>query len=606
MPVIVRGFQNYDLTNPIEAYQPGAAAFLGGQTLSGWGLPSTGIGIGIRTAYAIGLSNITLSGGATLYNMSVPQTLPTIDNVRTDTTSQSISTLIYNPVFIGKLSEGGSIALCMYVKPDNNPTPETCFYLAAKKYEQTPDGAAQSARVTWNYSSYAGSDPEYQRTGIENSDFAQYPLIKMYRTTIEEKEFYIIAVGVNAANQPVISSGMYVGTVFYAIPCVWFEDRLPIEYIGQESEPDPETGFDVQPVNVDSVDWATVSDTNPYGVNSEDGGLSVVLPTKSEYSKILGQVYRGDAEGAFNLIGQIFASGVGGNTHRPADEVQAILSGILSLHTVPTIADYDRDSFYYATISGYSCPIAFPYAVLASPGEQTIFSVEKTIPPIPARMNSFLDYEPYTHITLKLPFFNPVDIPASDFWEFGTKYSKTITCRYLIDILSGLMHVDVKIKEHLLYSMSTSVKTEIPIIGSGSNGGNLAAITKAISSTAELAKVSGGNPLGLAAGAVAGSLGVTEALSHIHEGTTIGKGGFSGLAPSLEPRQAYIIITTPREEIPHNHIEQVGMQSMIGYDSFSSLTGWNVFRSVDLSSVDAPQSVKDDIISKLRQGVYIV
>lgn len=602
MPVIVRGFQYYDLTNPIEAYQPGAAAFLGGQTLSGWGLPSTGNGIGIRTAYAIGLSNITLSGGATLYNMSVPQTLPTIDNVRTDTTSQSISTLIYNPVFIGKISEGGSIALCMYVKPDNNPTPQTCFYLTAKKYEQTPNGAAQSERLTWSYTNYAGSDPEYQRTGIENPDFAQYPLIKMYRTTIEEKEFYVVAVGVNAANQPVISSGMYLGTVFYAIPCVWFKDRLPIEYIGPEAEPDPETGFDVQPENVDAVEWAKISDTNPYGVNTNDGGLTVLLPSKSQYSAIAGLIYRGYSEGFFNSISQFFSSIVGGNTHRAAEEVNIILQGILSLHTVPKITTYNTTTQKFETISGYL--VANPVSI-NSPGSQTVFEVTKTIPSIAARMGSFLDYEPYTRITLKLPFFNPVEIPASDFWEFGTNQSKQISCRYIIDILSGLLHVDVKIKEHLIFSMSTSVKTEIPIIGSGSNGGNLAAITKAISSTAELAKVSGGNPITGAAGIVSGGLSVAETVSTIHEGVTIGKGGFSGLAPMLEPRQAYLIITTPKAAIPKNHISQIGMMSKTGYDSFASLKGWNVFESIDLSAVDAPQEIKQDIINRLRQGVFI-
>lgn len=626
MAVIVRGYQYYDLKNPVEAWSPGAAAFLGGQTLSDWGLPSTGIGIGMRTAYSIGLSNITLSGGTTLYNMSVPQSLPVVDNVRTDTESQSISTLIYNPVFIGKITEGGSIALCMYVKPDNNPTPQTCFYLAAKKYEQTPDGAEQSARITWTYSNYAGSDPEYQRTGIENPDFSQYPLIKMYRTTIEEKEFYIIAVGVNAANQPVISSGMYLGTVFYAIPCVWFEDRIPVPYVGPVSKESVEASFMPAAEKSDSIYSRTGYDDNPYGVNL-GSGIKLIFPAQQPDDSILPKnmqdiingIYRGRAEGFLNQASQTIAQVIGGNSNRPADEISAILNGILTTHSIPDIYDrssgghgYASASTSFRSIAGYE--ITDQDLTVTTPGSKTIFREYYSSPRgIDPCLNCFLDYEPYTSMILKLPFFPPLSLEPS------AVYGNAIQCTYTIDILTGLLSVDVAIvesgKSYIISTMQQNVKTSIPIMGQGAQAGALEKITSGVMSTMG-SLCSGSTNLS----GYMGMLGAIDTVSKSSTGVAVGKYSTDGLGAYLSPRSAYLIITHPEAAIPAseidgapvgNFLQEIGMAASLGgkVKDFKHPAGYAhgfaSFYAADLSSVPCTEQEKQELSSLLREGVMI-
>ena len=631
MAVVVRGFQQPDLTNPVQTWQPGAAAFLGTQTLSNWGMSNENQ-FGVRTAKSIGASNITLSGGQTIYNAAVPQTLPNYQTTDNDTISNLSTTAVYNPIFIGKDSDGYTIGLTISYGLGLPPNNEKCFKILPFGYKQTPTGT-KNVRTTWNYYDYpigTSYNPGAGYMQVENNPTWQnYPLVKMYRTTLFETEYYCFAFGVNAANQPAILSGQYVGAVFFIVPCAWFEDRIPVPFVGDTSEPDPETAFYPVEKYSDTITGRTDFNVNPYGVNDSGGGIKIVFPSidgegtpyTGYLSDILSGIYRGANDGFLNMASQTIAEYIGGNTARAWDEIQAIYNGIVSCHTVPVLTStYFANAATFKTVCGYN--VLLNTISLGSPGQQTIFSRTFYSDIIDQRLNCFLDFEPYTAITLKIPFCSPIQIQPS------ALYGKSIKVSYKIDILTGLLSADISIysssTDYIISTLQANVKTNIPIMGAGASD---PALNKIASSTISLLSSFGAAPAGAsgemssgfsfnipqAAGAIYSGM---DAISKAGAGVPVGQMSVDGLGVYLASRSAYIIISRPTAAVPagqdeqygslqQNYLEQVGLASNVGGKVSFFAGGFAKFRSVDLSAVNAPEEIKRDILTRLNEGVYI-
>ena len=635
-------YTDYKCTNPAIALTIGVAAATGwAADPENWNsvVPSEFSEAKILWTNAKTIYNnegsITLSGGSALYNNAVSQTIPWYNEVETDKELNGSSNVVYNPMFCSYDAENHLsyyIALAAF-NPTNGKPQQYSMHFGY--YTQEPEDASGNNRTSWRYWKYNTVVwPELFYPGGVPSYFpSEFSMVKVYKLALGDILYYLFAFGVSADNRYNVQQSISNGTDFVAIPVEFFQDKEARPWVGDESESDEETGFSPTTEIHDVITSRELSDEqrNPFGINAGTGcGLKVVFPNKQRpggvltsdnyLNYILGCIYRGRAAGLFNKLEQRFSGSFNGNTNRPAEEVSAMISAIVCCHTVPYFTVYESSYTKITSLGGYSLNIAdfglrywndntAEYAdylnkanSLLAPSK-TIFDSAHTSSVIAPRLNCFLDYEPYTKMTLQLPFFKPISLSPS------MVYDHTITANYRIDILTGFLYVDVFAGNVLVTSMSTNVKTDIPIIGQGANGGGLSKIMSSISSLA-----TSSNESQLVSNGITSAFNIADAISTSKFGTVVGKEGNPALAPYCTPRTAYLMITHPRAAIPVARdgefndtvfLNQLGMRANLGYKIKELAGGWNKFSAVNLSQVNAPQYIKDDILSKLREGVYI-
>lgn len=566
---------------------------------------------------------ITLSGGSAIYDCSIEQTIPYADEVETDTKSNLITTEIYNPFFISHDGENNaSYALSIWAKPTTTQVYKW-FDLRIYYYTQTPEDATLNTRETWNYNDeYNVVTPLsellylYQSPAQWDTNMRQ---IKMYKLTLSENEYYMFVFGVSAIGKYNDgSTGITAGTTFIAIPVDYFKDKEPKPWVGPTSEDDSEEGFAPPEGGEwhDSISTYEDHSNNPYLANN-GSGLKIILPgwdttggqpsVFNHLSNILNGIYRGSSDSFLNMVGQEIISQADGNVTRPIDEIQAICNGIVCCHTLPVIREgytsYITSATSFLTISGYN--VLLNQIDVGSPGQQTVFRQTFITDYITPRLNCFLDYEPYTSIVLKIPFLPPISLPPS------AVYNHRLHIIFKIDILTGFLHCDVMImgngyneNSYIYTTLEQNIKTDVPIMGAGGQSG---VIGKIVSGLGGLVSK---NPISM----ISSGLGLVDSISRINEATVAGKETFDGLSPYFASRDAYLIITHPKAAIPAakedgqlsgTFLKEVGMAANLGLKVSQCAGGWSKFSSVDLSTVDAPQEVKEDIIARLREGVYI-
>lgn len=480
------------------------------------------------------------------------------------------------------------------------------FTIERLYYTQSPQEGERTAWKYWGVADGSTFAKEYTLPIYKTDVNAGKGNIFLSSTVIGEKEYIVFICGVDASGQ------VNANTYMYALPK---SISMPSEgepYVGPVSAESVETSFVPTEEIHDDISFTSVAPNELYNVNNNPDGMGIRLqiPTFGQLSRIFAAIYRGTSQGIFNLITQTWAELMGGNANRSADEIQAILNAILCCHSLPVIVP---EGTYVAspsphvgmtTIAGYYLGLSdfgLTPTDIQNPGYKSIFQSSYTVHSVTPRLNCFLDYEPYTKMTLKIPFFSPISVPPS------LIYNNMLTFHFSIDLISGLLACDIKCHGTILTTMTTNVKTDIPLMGSGSNGAGLQKITTAIAG----GLISGG----VSDAAVIGQgLTLADELSKANTGIVVGKEGSSNLAPYFAPRSVYLIITHPKAAIPAakedgkikgTFLDQVGMAANLGYKISECAGGWNKFSSVDLSQVQAPQAVKEDILARLREGVYI-
>ena len=640
MAAIVNFYSDSQCTVPGQVIIPGVAAITGEKAnVNNWihcawrtGLQSISRG-DILVSNARDLApvdgQIVLSGGTAIYDCSINQTIPYDDLVETDTVTEQSTGLIYNPYFISFDEEDESSFVISISATSSTEQTYNYFKFGLMYYRQTPVDASKRDRENWSYNGdvsnpLALSDLLYLFKATSQWD-ANMRQIKMYKVTLgDEKDYYLFAFGVtadgkynDASNPGVLSPG----TNFIAVPADYFKDKEPMPWVGPPGEDDSEEGFAPENEIHDIVLPKDIAPNDLYNANepvlSGKGGFYVLLPNWIGESTVRTNVvpfiqtaiYRGRSEGLFNLVSQQWDEILGGTGNRNADEIQAILSAIVCCHNVPVIlknGTYLHSWHTFRTIAGYGIDLSEYNVsnVIGCTGSYTlggggvVFQDSYTAKLVGPRLNCFLDYEPYTQITLKLPFFPPISLPPS------LVYDSIMTFRFTIDLITGFLGCDVIVNSSIFTTLTTNVKTDIPFFGTGTSGAGLSKITTAIAGA-----MSG--DMGNAGQMFSAGLNIANEISLAGTGIAIGREGSTNLAPYFASRSAYVLITHPRAAIPVSksgkatYLDEVGMAANLAYKVGECAGGWNKFSSVDLSTVQAPQAVKDDILAQLMQGVYI-
>lgn len=220
--------------------------------------------------------------------------------------------------------------------------------------------------------------------------------------------------------------------------------------------------------------------------------------------------------------------------------------------------------------------------------------------------NTFLDYEPFTKVSIYLPF---VGIRQLDTDEV---MGQSLTVTYQFDNVSGSCIAFVIVNGAVRYTFSGSCAIGIPISQSNWGQTYMAAATIAAGGItgavgAGVGAMAGATSMGAVAGQAA--LGAGQGIATASGlGSAIGKptvsrsGSISGAASALGVPYPYLIIERPVKASSANPAPVTGLISGRTLP-LASLSGYNIIESVHLSGVPATASELDEIERLLYQGV---
>lgn len=624
-------------TNPVYQLQPGQAGLVGyWADPANWTIQQIATGkeddqgnpLYIRATYINKDKNgasvsqgcdfgLAASGGAILYDLRTAEdSFEVLDDViLSDTVNNGTTQAFTNAFFSGVIDYGEDLKRSAFVRFSNGIYNRSVF-VQVGSYRQTPAEADKDQRQTWNYETsdgyYASSQMFCRSFQAEIAANSQWGFVRVYSLVIGGVDCYAFFVGVDFAGG-FNDTGNYTSYII-AVPKDLYKDKIPRPYVGPVSKDSAEGSFvPVRPWD-DSIPSRTISDANPYGFNSGNGLRLTVLP-KALYSYIMQGIYTGYSDSYINAASQLIDRVIGGSGHRPADEVRAIVGGVLCCHSVPALTNYVSGlASDIRTICGYRC---FSLAASFPLAGQMIYTIDTARFNLAPRLNSFLDYEPFTAISLHVPFCGMCSLQPSQ------AYGNDIYLHYVVDIYSGAVSCDVHIagttggkteyKDYVYTTLQGSFATDMPVMGAGATQSPLQQIAKGVTgiTTAQLAaNTATGSRAALAAAdlkaaKLSAAIGAAETIETAGRGTAIGSASSEGLASYLSNRAVYVIIDRPEPAVPEGYAEMQGVPAHLG-GTVGGFGGWTEFEAVDLSSVtQATQAEKEQIIRELKAGVFV-
>lgn len=207
---------------------------------------------------------------------------------------------------------------------------------------------------------------------------------------------------------------------------------------------------------------------------------------------------------------------------------------------------------------------------------------------IKERWGAYLDYDPYTELSLYLPFIGIKNIKADDVM------GKTISLMYSLDILSGACIAYIRpIGGSVLYEWSGQCALQIPITGQNwDNIFSTAATTAAAIGSALF------SPSAISAGAIASSaVQAVSAKPRVERSGAVN--GITGFLGQLRP---YLIRVIPDTYIPANQNKFIGYPSFVTIN-LSSLSGYNEISSIHIEGIPATGNELSEIETLLKGGV---
>lgn len=218
--------------------------------------------------------------------------------------------------------------------------------------------------------------------------------------------------------------------------------------------------------------------------------------------------------------------------------------------------------------------------------------------------NCFLDYAPYTKVSIYLPFIGIRELNTDEV------IGKSIGVHYQFDNISGACIAFIKVGSSVRYTFTGSCAVGIPL--SQSNWGQLY-IGAATAAAAVLGGAAAGIGAGIASGTETAGLGQMAlggaakqaggALSSVLQKPTISRSGsVSGAASTLGVNYPYLIIVRPDKAKVSNPAPVTGITCGRTL-SLGSLSGYNIIEHVHLHGIAATGPELEEIERLLYEGV---
>jgi hypothetical protein len=328
----------------------------------------------------------------------------------------------------------------------------------------------------------------------------------------------------------------------------------------------------LKPGDLDSIDPAEIPDL-PSISAANLGFITMYNPTVAQLHALSDFMW----SGAFDLA-----------TYKKlfSDPMQSII-GLAIVPVQPTVAG-SKNVHFGSIDSGVSMPYLSTNYVRVDCGW---CDVERYI-------GCFMDNEPYTKISIYLPFIGIRQISADDV------IGGSIHAVYNIDVLSGACACFIEHNSRgVLYSYNGSCITNVPLTAVNFSG----AIQNAVSAIGSAVGMVAGMATGAAPVAAMGAVGLltsaaNTALNSKPQVQRSGNlGGSAGIMSIMTP---YVIIERPSLSVPNNVQHYVGQTSNITM-SLGSCRGFTLCEYVHIDNVSATTEEIAEIESLLKQGVIL-
>ena len=532
----------------------------------------------------------------------------------TDTKTQSDTTPENNMFFISthdnvsptiETYDGSAIVLQIYSNLQYNTTPNTTVTVTASlfQYGQSPSPNSGN-RTRWDY--FTSSSQRIYAISLGQNNSSEYGNIGFVKITLPWGEnnsnidFVGIVSGFNDAGN-FRSSGNITGGSIMLFPAALWTDatKTPTPYIGPVSKDSAESSFipDRGLIHDSIASRDLTGIKNPYGFNS--GALKLCKITNTAYGLLCAQIFNGSSGSILNQISQDVAALTGGNEHRNHDEVQAIQAGIMKIHLIPDITTIPTGTVYnISTIAGYKISGLVPVPAVPITDSMLVYSTPSVR--ILRTWKSYIDYEPYTTITLRIPYVGNINIPPSII------YDNAVSLTYHLDLFSGTLSVDIIIHDYtngnsyIFSTLQANCAVSLPIAGIAAAG-------------APLLKIASGL-LGVAMSGVGASanniFSVISGLQDTKKSVPFGNFAQSNISAYFDSRHCYAIIQSVNPSNADTFLADKGYVAHLSgvvNDFAGSGTEMHCrFESVDLTGLSKlTEQEKQAVESMLKAGVHI-
>ena len=199
---------------------------------------------------------------------------------------------------------------------------------------------------------------------------------------------------------------------------------------------------------------------------------------------------------------------------------------------------------------------------------------------------TFMDYSPYTRVTIYLPMIGYVNINVDAF------QNDKLALKYRIDVLTGQCVAFLSNSKGLVASYNGNCAYHIPL-----RSRDYSQMISGIANTAA-STIIGGVSAPSFNGALNGALNFKPA------GSVTTAGSFSGNCGVLTNKKPYIIIERPSISIPRSYPHNIGYKSEIT-SKLSDLHGFTTVKAIHLDNVIATAGEKDELENLLISGVVL-
>ena len=227
---------------------------------------------------------------------------------------------------------------------------------------------------------------------------------------------------------------------------------------------------------------------------------------------------------------------------------------------------------------------------------------------VPRIWGNFLDFEPYTTISIYLPFISTVDLTANEI------VGKKLHLKYNIDVLTGacvaqLRAIDEK-RENVILNVSGNCGVQIP--WNSANYNQL--VSNAITAVAGLGAtvLSGGLAPVISSGSISNAVGELAQI-----GVDTADNVFSGASPRFSrggsfntnngvlcDKIPHLLITRPIQSFAQNYNKYNGYPSNIT-EKIDNLQGFTKIDKINLTGISATAEEIEQITTLLKSGIII-
>lgn len=216
--------------------------------------------------------------------------------------------------------------------------------------------------------------------------------------------------------------------------------------------------------------------------------------------------------------------------------------------------------------------------------------------------HSYLDYSPYTKISIMLPYIGSHDLTIDQLYASD---DGALGCIYHIDILSGACVAFITFNDDVIAQYSGQCAVSIPINGNDFTN-TIRALTGLVSAGVGMV-ASGGLSAPVSAASIAGGLtaAANTAVNVSSSKPTYSRSGNIGGANGIMAVQKpYIILERPRLCAPANQNKYAGYPGYITY-KLSALSGFTQIEHIRLDGIPMTDSERTELLSILREGVIL-